>query len=142
TTNGNVNIRSCMVKASLLLICLLSPLFLHADGMPLFLKLENGEVLKVDGYEKLWAGSSNEWVLVLRYESDDVEDKVLLRNRASIIWKSFRPLVDQLGFEYAGIKAIKYDGPRLQFGNRKFKAYTKVLFKSGNGEWTFYPDKN
>jgi hypothetical protein len=124
----------------LLLVLLIS--FVAADQLPANLSLENGEVLKVDGYVNAWAGASNEYVLILRYESDSLEDKVFLRDRAELIWKTYRPLVESKGFEYAGIKAIKYDGPKTTLGKRTFKAYTHVLFKNEDGNWEFYPSNN
>ena len=100
--------------------------------------LSSSEVVQVEGLAKIWATETEAWILILNYRTDTLEPAEL-RRKAGLIWKRFKPLVEKMGLNYAGIHAKKYpiSNPTSE---TDFVGHNFVLSKNANGEWVFLGD--
>nr|WP_254313960.1 hypothetical protein [Vibrio coralliilyticus] len=103
--------------------------------------LPSGETIEVQSVSKIYATGSNDWVLIVNYITDSLEDRALLRERANQIWKLFRPIVEEAGYTNAGIKAKVYDRSPEGITLNTSKGYTFIIRKSDDGSWKFLEDE-
>ncbi|MEZ8103313.1 MULTISPECIES: hypothetical protein [Vibrio] len=127
-----------MVKFLIALFLLFPPL---SEAATKSVILPSGETIEVQSISKIYAAGSKEWVLIINYITDSIDNKVSLRERADLIWEFFRPIVEKAGYTNAGIKAKAYvhDAEKTIF--KKSKAYTFIIRKSDDGIWRFLEDE-
>ena len=123
------------ISIVILYLSLLAPNHLIAASK--IIQLSSGEKIEVTSLSKIYATGSKEWVLILNYTVESIDDRQALRDRAELIWDFFRPIVEKKGYANAGIKAIEYiknpDGKKSVYS----KAYTHVIRKNESGIWRF-----
>ena len=129
---------------SLVIICtLFMSSSLSARPATKKLSLSNGETIEMEQFSKVYAGADDTWVLIFNYVTDSIDDISILKKRAEVIWKDFRPVVVKHGFKAAGITAKQYvkDEEGLLTSVSESQNYTFVYIKTKTGNWIIKHNK-
>lgn len=103
------------------------------------LTLSNGETVHIDQFLEMYAGGSDEWLLAIQYDADDVQNIPVLCERAKLIWPHLRPLVEAKGWSWGSIRADKKTviTTSVVFKTKKTESVGwAVGYKKVDGKWT------
>lgn len=103
-------------------------------------RLSSGEEIRVQRIVEIYMEGSKEYVLMLHYIVDSIDDRKQLRERANLIWEFYRPIVEKAGYSNAGIKAKQFIyGSDKTFLKTSIN-YTFVIQQHSDGSWAFLED--
>jgi len=105
-------------------------------------RLPSGEVVEIMGVQHQYAGGSKDWVLTLRYLTDDISDMEKLCERAEYLWPILKPEVEKKGWSYASVKASKPKNTSSSplVTKTEYIEYSVGWIKSAEGKWNYIND--
>ena len=106
------------------------------------LALKNGETIHIDGIIEMYAGGSKEWILAIQYDTDSLDDKPRLCERAELLWPHLQPLIEKKGWSWGSVRASKKTTSSiLGFFKKTDSIAWAVGFQKVDGKWRIMNDE-
>lgn len=135
-----------MIKKYLLLVALILLIPPSVSASPYMknyeLSLTPQDSVFIYGIIEMYAGGSDDWVLAIQYQADNLENYPLLCKRARLIWPHFKKIADEKGWVWGSVQAAKKTKiPTNGLYNKVETRTSSIAFNKIDGRWKLVSDK-